>query len=49
MSPAVSQPPSEVAALQLHVSLDCIEPLILRRFWEEDTITLGRLQEGCRS
>jgi hypothetical protein len=42
---ALKQPPEDVAALQLHVSLNGIEPPIWRRFWVEDTITLGRLHE----
>ncbi|MCT0224747.1 plasmid pRiA4b ORF-3 family protein [Synechococcus sp. CS-1328] len=38
-------PPVVVAALQLQVTLDGIEPPIWRRLWVEDTITLGRLHE----
>ena len=45
MPPAFRQPPAQVAALQLHVSLNDIEPPIWRRFWVEETITLGRLHE----
>jgi len=45
MPPAARQPPAQVAALQLHVSLNDIEPPIWRRFWVEETITLGRLHE----
>ena len=45
MSPAARQPPEQVAALQLHVSLNDIEPPIWRRFWVEESITLGRLHE----
>lgn len=45
MPTASRQPPAQVAALQLHVSLNDIEPPIWRRFWVEETITLGRLHE----
>ena len=45
MPPAARQSPAQVAALQLHVSLNDIEPPIWRRFWVEETITLGRLHE----
>ena len=45
MPSAARQPPAQVAALQLHVSLNEIEPPIWRRFWVEETITLGRLHE----
>jgi len=46
MPPAASkQPPAQVPALQLQVNLNGIEPPIWRRFWVEDTITLGRLHE----
>ena len=39
------QAPAQVAALQLHITLNDIEPPIWRRLWVEDTITLGRLHE----
>jgi hypothetical protein len=39
------QAPTQVAALQLHITLNDIEPPIWRRLWVEDTITLGRLHE----
>ena len=45
MPPAISHPPAEVAALQLHVSLNDIEPPIWRRVLVEESITLGRLHE----
>ncbi|MEX1315914.1 MAG: hypothetical protein AB1Z22_02160, partial [Synechococcaceae cyanobacterium] len=41
----LEEPPAEVAALQLQVSLNDIEPPSWRRFWVEDTTTLGRLHE----
>ena len=45
MPSAISHPPAEVPALQLQVNLNGIEPPIWRRFWVEETITLGRLHE----
>ncbi|MFO7629773.1 MAG: thiamine-binding protein [Prochlorococcaceae cyanobacterium] len=45
MPPAARRAPAQLAALQLHVTLNDIEPRIWRRFWVEDTITLGRLHE----
>ena len=45
MSAQVRPASSQIAALQLHISLDVIEPPIWRRLWVEDTITLGRLHE----
>ncbi|MEA5422028.1 plasmid pRiA4b ORF-3 family protein [Synechococcus sp. CCY9202] len=45
MPSQLRHPPADVAALQLQVTLDGIEPPIWRRLWVEDTITLGRLHE----
>jgi hypothetical protein len=38
-------PDDPLVTLQLHVTLNDIEPPIWRRFWVEDTITLPRLHE----
>lgn len=43
--PTGRQPPQDVPALQLHISLNDIEPPIWRRLWVEESITLGRLHE----
>lgn len=45
MPPPPGHPTAEVAALQLQISLNDIEPPIWRRLWVEETITLGRLHE----
>lgn len=45
MPPAARKPPEQVAAMQLQVTLNDIEPPSWRRFWVEESITLGRRHE----